>query len=641
MLARSPMVKEPSFRRIARAAVRAVALLAVLAASARAHFGSVHARLAGLSAPAAVSFDRIGRVLVADSGHDRIVVFERDGTLRATWGGRGALPGRFLRPAGIAVAPDGRIYVSDTGNHRVQVLDSVGAVLASFGGRGRERGQLCEPLGLAVDAERVLVADSGNRRVQVFDRDGRFVRELGVRDEDAGAMLLPVDVGIEDGGGVLVVDALRCALIRFDTGGRELARFGARGSELGLFAQPAALDLCAGKIYVADRFNHRIQELDAAGRTLSTFPGPAFVARSDQAGVFAPGGLAVSAAGDLIAVAEPLEDRVVLYGETSVPGHSAAGHAPAHAALPGYESSLAHVGAGAGADGALLALVDPELGAVAVHDLSEIDPVLLTHLGALDGAGVRLVAPRDAAVDPARGWIQVSDPGSGRLLAFRLERDPARPPGFAADMGRLVRAIDLAALPGGGVLESLDWPLEPGALACGGEGELFVADERNRAILAFDPGGRPVRAWSAAGEQPLLRPVDLAISPAGDELFVADADAGAVHVFDASGAWRRSFGARGGGPGGPETPEILAEPWGVLPRPDGHVLVSDRRRDRVQVFDRSGAWVGSFGRSGEGPAEMHQPAGLVAGPGGMLYLLDLGNRRGQVLTEAGRFVLNF
>ncbi len=607
------------------------ALIAAAPPSApRSHFGVLRARLVGLSEPAAVTFDRMGRVLVADTGHDRIVVFERDGTLRATWGRRGSGAGQFLRPAGIAVAPDGRVYVSDTGNHRVQVLDGAGAPLGSFGGRGREPGRMCEPLGLAVDEERVLVADSGNQRVQVFDREGRFVRALDALDDAAGSFLRPVDVALEGRGRFLVVDALRCRITRFDAAGRLLADFGARGPQLGLFAEPAAIDVRAGRLFIADRFNHRVQELDSSGACLATFPGPSLVARSEAAGLFAPGGLAVSPGGDLIAVAEPLEDRVVLYGEA--PDHSGAGP---HGDHPGFEASLAHVGAGAGAAGPLLAVVDPELLCVAVYDTSEVDPVLLTCLGGLDGAGVRLVSPRDAAVDPSRGWIHVADPGSGRLIAFSLRRDPAEAPIFAADMARLVRTIELSALSAGGVLAALAWPLQPGALACSSDGALFVADERNGAIVVFDPRGRPVRAWTTANQELLLRPVDLALSPGGEELFAVDADACRVHVFDRRGDWLRSFGGRGSGPEG------LQEPWGVLPLGDGSVLVTDRRENHVQVYDAAGTWLRSWGQSGKGPGEMHQPASLVSGPRGMLYLLDVGNRRGQVLTQQGRFVLNF
>ena len=58
-----------------------------------------------LSLPHAVALDPAGRIVVADSANKRIVIFNKDGSVAATFPG----PGR----GGIAVTPDGTIYSSD------------------------------------------------------------------------------------------------------------------------------------------------------------------------------------------------------------------------------------------------------------------------------------------------------------------------------------------------------------------------------------------------------------------------------------------------------------------------------------------------------------------------------------------------
>ena len=60
----------------------------------------------------------------------------------------------------------------------------------------------------------------------------------------------------------------------------------------------------------------------------------------------------------------------------------------------------------------------------------------------------------------------------------------------------------------------------------------------------------------------------------------------------------------------------------------------------VHVFDADGARVATFGESGSGPGELRQPTVLLPSGEGMLRVVDTGNRRAQVLTLEGGFVLS-
>lgn len=60
-----------------------------------------------------------GLVYVADSGNNRVQIFQLDGTYVAQFGTAGTAPGKLLRPSGVAVAPDGTIYVAELSNNRV------------------------------------------------------------------------------------------------------------------------------------------------------------------------------------------------------------------------------------------------------------------------------------------------------------------------------------------------------------------------------------------------------------------------------------------------------------------------------------------------------------------------------------------
>jgi DNA-binding beta-propeller fold protein YncE len=122
-----------------------------------------------LSRPSAVAVAPDGDVYVADSGHDRVEVFDSRGRLLGAWGGPGAAPGRFEEPAGVAVDARGRVFVSDRREDRIQEFAARGRLLAQWGAPGPGRGELSGPGGIAVDCRGdLLVADTQNNRVEVF-----------------------------------------------------------------------------------------------------------------------------------------------------------------------------------------------------------------------------------------------------------------------------------------------------------------------------------------------------------------------------------------------------------------------------------------------------------------------------------------
>jgi DNA-binding beta-propeller fold protein YncE len=61
-------------------------------------------------------------VYVTDPENFRVLVFNADGSFRATFGVYGNDPGSFTMPTGIAVGPDGRVYVADGDAHRIMIF---------------------------------------------------------------------------------------------------------------------------------------------------------------------------------------------------------------------------------------------------------------------------------------------------------------------------------------------------------------------------------------------------------------------------------------------------------------------------------------------------------------------------------------
>ena len=169
--------------------------------------------------------DEAGRIIVSDTGNHRIQLFDRDGRFLAVWGRtvRGAPKsgggvGEFASPRGVGVGRDGRIVVADTGNNRIQSHARVAVGLESSGGwdvwpapaihnplRG---GDYRMPTGIAVDQTgRTLIADSGNHRIVVRNADARTWDFWGGPSGTApGEFVMPMSVTVGADGDVAVAD---------------------------------------------------------------------------------------------------------------------------------------------------------------------------------------------------------------------------------------------------------------------------------------------------------------------------------------------------------------------------------------------------------------------------------------------------
>ena len=77
----------------------------------------------------------------------------------------------------------------------------------------------------------------------------------------------------------------------------------------------------------------------------------------------------------------------------------------------------------------------------------------------------------------------------------------------------------------------------------------------------------------------------------------------------------------------PPDSALTVVPWGVTAdEATGRIYVADRPNDRVVVFDSSGRYAGTLGRSGEGPGEFRNPWAVSMDPSGSLVVWDNGRR---------------
>ena len=179
---------------------------------------------AQLSGAGAVAVARSsGEIYVADTGHNRVLAYGPNGSLRAKWGSEGGSgssgsgPGEFNHPTAVAVDDGGEVFVADQGNDRIVELSAEGSVLRQWGSTGSTDGRFHAPSAIAVDgAGRVYVLDSGNNRVEVFDSEGRFLQKWGLRGTGLGELSQPTALALDCAGSVYVADTNNNRVERFD-----------------------------------------------------------------------------------------------------------------------------------------------------------------------------------------------------------------------------------------------------------------------------------------------------------------------------------------------------------------------------------------------------------------------------------------
>ncbi|MCW3039007.1 MAG: hypothetical protein JWM31_912, partial [Solirubrobacterales bacterium] len=266
-----------------------------------------------LAFPGKVAADAAsGRLAVADTGHDRVLVTRAGGEVLHELGGFYQPQGvRFDGPDALLVCetaadrvwrvglPDGartlltdrlkspwdvirwrgHVVIAEAGRHRIWALDRAGEpqVIAGTGGENLVDGPaagalLAQPSGLAVTRRGELAfVDAEASALRVLDRPGGLVRTLvgqglfvsGAADGDAERARLqhPLGLAAAPDGALVVADTYN-GLLRVWRG-EHLWTIPVEG-----FAEPGGVDVLPdGRLLVADTGNHRVVLVDPVAGT--------------------------------------------------------------------------------------------------------------------------------------------------------------------------------------------------------------------------------------------------------------------------------------------------------------------------------------------------------------------------------------
>ncbi len=263
-----------------------------------------------ITRPSALFFDRVhGELLVADPGHDRIVIFSAAGAFKFAFG----LADAMTIPVDVVADPEGYIYVlgSSPEGRALMRFDFDGLALGPVPVPGRISDRDVSLTGLACDDQGVLYGldEKGLRILRlgqdtprvvcdlepllqdnttgvfglgdlIWDRGefllpvatsgfvmrlstaGEFLGTVGHGGAKPGALAFPVAVARTPDGAFLVLDKNRFCVVCYGQDGVFRGEFGGKGFSRGWFVNPSLLALTGPEtIVVGQIFANRIQML--------------------------------------------------------------------------------------------------------------------------------------------------------------------------------------------------------------------------------------------------------------------------------------------------------------------------------------------------------------------------------------------
>ena len=256
-----------------------------------------------LNFPTAVVVDRAGHLYIADTLNHRVRRVDAATGVITTVAGLGqprcfgdgglAVEAGLNEPAALAVSDGGVLYIADQNNNRVRAVDLSTGVICTVAGTGTaayngdgvvatETG-LAGPSGVALASDGTLfIADSFNGRIRAVDPvtgiirtvvgDGGEYRYQGPDEPPSTSLSRPSGIALDEEGNLYFTDSDNHLVRRWDriTGrieriaGVGVAHYGGdEGTALeASLSYPFGIVVDrAGRLLVADTFNHRIREI--------------------------------------------------------------------------------------------------------------------------------------------------------------------------------------------------------------------------------------------------------------------------------------------------------------------------------------------------------------------------------------------
>lgn len=256
--------------------------------------------------------DASGNLYIADSTNSLVKKYNSSGTFLLQFGGNGTGNGQFTNVLGIAVDASGDVFVVDI--DRVQKFTSSGVYQAQFPVPDY-------PVGIAIDAsDNIYVTQQETGTISKFTNSGTFIGEVGSLGTGVGQFDTPSYITLDDAGRMYISDDGNKRVQVLDSNGDFLFQMGPFGPVESYYLFPVDIDVIesTGEIYIADTYNNVVKIYNNSGVLTSSFdvPGNPFgiVAKTNV--------VLVTSAGDTVLRRFTLDDQAPALTVTPLPSNT-------------------------------------------------------------------------------------------------------------------------------------------------------------------------------------------------------------------------------------------------------------------------------------------------------------------------------
>jgi len=430
--------------------------------------------------------------------------------------------GLFRVPGSLTFDRRGRMYVLDTGSSSIRVF-SQNLTLA----KTLKLPDLSSNVKIEIHSERLYVVDGSKGEIRGYDLAGKQLVKFGERGTENGQLRKPADIAVNKAGEIFVVDPDRVDVQLFNSKGQFILRLGKKGIGNGTFEKPTSV-ACDhdDNLYVLDGGKGYVHVFGPDLRFLSKFP------LDNKEKGFSEMGMD--------------RDRGVLY----VLG----------------ESNYIHI-----------------------YDLKG------TAKGRFGGDGESLGQFKQGSglvVSPS-GTIYLCDTAERFIQRFSVNG------AFAGKWGG--QAFDRIS-----------------CIAASEDGTLYLMDNRKSEVVCVDHYGWTLSRFGGSGRKKgqFDEPIDVGVDKEGN-VYVLDADRNLVQKFSSTGKYLAKFGSTDRGPAHIDQPQDMSVIASNI------YVVNWQRENSVSVF-------GMDGKAKNAPphefGDIYTPFGIAANTSGSVFVYSKSNR---------------
>jgi tripartite motif-containing protein 71 len=522
---------------------------------------------ANFKKPVDVAVSDSGDIYVLDKQLAQVVVFDKEGKIKITFGAKGSGPGKMYNPESIALSMNDEVLIADTGNDRILVFKTNGQFDYAIGSSGTNPGEFIMPNCVAVNTSGyIFISDKKNRALAKFTPKGVFLNQYAL---DQG----PDDILFDRQNNLYILFSKQGKIAKYDAALKASGEITLIKEAKDFLKETSRIAVDhRGDIYLVRIGDNRIVKMTKDTNITLTF-GSGGTGR----GQFNfPLGI-VTDSNDTLYIADSKNNRVQIFQLTGVQ-ESALPVSKCEPPMIEYDSAIL--------TGQKIVDID-YIADDGLYAVTEFDDDLI-YRGKNSDILVKYSKRENNLRNPKGlcvlkdGNIIVADTGNNKLRFIS--------PSGMNEYQFGVKGTDISQF---NALE---------AVAVNQQGYIYVADTKNHRIQIFNSDGIYMSSFGKKSDDSntrpapgtFLKPKELVFSTT-DELYVLDYGNKRIQIFDQQNQYVREIGGTLGD-------VQFVTPIDIAMDERDYLYVADRGRHAVVILDQEGKELLAFGSRGKGPS---------------------------------------